>query len=131
MGKVAAGGQAVPHLHMDNREEQVGSDTHYATQSSGTGKQSLKTSSSKNLWGLQGWEKLPVSQESFWRDPQGPRTYRSSSTQESAPEGPICLWVVGEVTESQPRAKQAALFLLGPLLYIQHHNAATWVAPPW
>ena len=38
MGKVAAGGQAVPHLHMDNREEQVGSDTHYATQSSGTGK---------------------------------------------------------------------------------------------
>ena len=46
-------------------------------------------------------------------------------------KSPICLWVVGEVTESQPRAEQAALFILGPLLHIQCHNAAMWVALPW
>ena len=34
---------------------------------------------------------------------------------ESAPEGPICLWIVEEVTESQQSAEQAALFPLGPL----------------
>ena len=27
-------------------------------------------------------------------------------------KGPICLWVAGEVTESQPGAKQVALFPL-------------------
>ena len=31
---------------------------------------------------------------------------------ESAPEGPISLWIVGEVTESWLRAKQAVLFPL-------------------
>ena len=44
---------------------------------------------------------------------------------------PICLWVAGELTESRQRAKQAALFPLGPLPHIQCHNAAKWVAPPW
>ena len=29
-------------------------------------------------------------------------------------KGPICLWVVEEITESQQRAKQVALFPLGP-----------------
>ena len=46
-------------------------------------------------------------------------------------KGPISLWVAGEVTESLPRAEQAALFPLRPLPHIQHHNAETWVAPPW
>ena len=46
-------------------------------------------------------------------------------------KGPICLWVAGKVTESQQRAEQVALFLLGPLPHIQHHSAAMWVAPPW
>ena len=45
-------------------------------------------------------------------------------------EGPNCLWVVEEVTESQPRAEQAA-FPLGLFPLIQHHNALNWVAPPW
>ena len=30
-------------------------------------------------------------------------------------KGPICLWVVEEVTEREPRAKQVALFPLRPL----------------
>ena len=34
-------------------------------------------------------------------------------------KGPICLWVAGEVTESQSRAKQAALFPLRTLPHIQ------------
>ena len=45
--------------------------------------------------------------------------------------GPICLWVVGEVTESWQRAEQVALFPLGPLPYIQHYSTAIWVVPPW
>ena len=44
-------------------------------------------------------------------------------------KGPICLWVAGEVTKSQPPALQAALFPFGSLPLIQHHNAAKWVAP--
>ena len=46
-------------------------------------------------------------------------------------KGPICLWVVEDVTESLLRAQPAALFPLGPLPHIQCHSAATWVAPPW
>ena len=45
-------------------------------------------------------------------------------------KGPICLWVAEEVTESQPRAEQAALFPLRPLYHIQHHNAVTWLPHP-
>ena len=45
-------------------------------------------------------------------------------------KGPVCLWVVEEVTESWQRAEQVALFPLRPLLHIEHHNAVTWVAPP-
>ena len=41
----------------------------------------------------------------------------------------ICLWVVGEVTESLLRPEQVALFPLWPLPHIQHHNTATWIAP--
>ena len=39
-------------------------------------------------------------------------------------KGPIGLWVAEEVTESRQRAKQVALFPLGPLPNVQHHNAA-------
>ena len=46
-------------------------------------------------------------------------------------KGPICLWVAEEVSESQKREEQVALFPLGPLPHIQHHNAVMWVAPPW
>ena len=43
-------------------------------------------------------------------------------------KGPIHLWVAGEVTESEPKAKQVALFPLRPLPHIQHQNAEKWVA---
>ena len=43
---------------------------------------------------------------------------------------PICLWVVGEVTESQLRDEKVALFPLRPLPHIQHQKVGTWVAPP-
>ena len=45
--------------------------------------------------------------------------------QGSTSKGAIHLWVAGEVTESWARAKQVALFPLGPLLHIQCHNPAT------
>ena len=44
-------------------------------------------------------------------------------------KGPISLWVAGEVTESQLRAEQAALFSLGPHPNIWGHKAV--VVPPW
>ena len=46
-------------------------------------------------------------------------------------KGPMCLWVVEEVTESQLRAKQAALFPLGPLHHRECYKAAIWVVLPW
>ena len=44
-------------------------------------------------------------------------------------KGPICLWVVKEVTESWQRAEQVVLFPLGPLPQLQHHNGVMWFAP--
>ena len=46
-------------------------------------------------------------------------------------KGTIWLLVVGEVTESQPRAKEVTLFPLKSLPHIQRHRAARWVALPW
>ena len=46
-------------------------------------------------------------------------------------KGPIGLWVAWEVTESQPRARQVALFPLGPLPHILRHNTVKWVALAW
>ena len=44
-------------------------------------------------------------------------------------KGLIYLWE--DVAESQPRAKQVALFPLRPLSHIQCHNSVKWVARPW
>ena len=41
------------------------------------------------------------------------------------------MWVAKEVTESRARANQGALFSLGLLLHIPHHNTTMWAAPPW
>ena len=51
-------------------------------------------------------------------------------TQNQHQKGLICLWVAGEVIKSGMRAEQVALFPPQPLLYIQHYNAAKWVALP-
>ena len=40
-------------------------------------------------------------------------------------KGPICLWVVEEVTESWQRVEQAGRFPLVPLPHVQRHKAAT------
>ena len=57
-----------------NQEEQLGSKTNHTTQGSSMGKQSLKTSGYKNLWGLWLREKLLVSQESPLEGPMGSST---------------------------------------------------------
>ena len=67
----------------------------------------------------------------FLDRPKGSWKVHKPPTQESAPEGPSLLVVAGEVTESQMRTEQVALFPLGPLPHIQHLSAAQWVAPPW
>ena len=38
-------------------------------------------------------------------------------------KGPICLWVVEEVTESWTRAEQVTLLPLGPLPHRQRHSS--------
>ena len=48
-----------------------GSETDHSTQGSSVGKESLKISGYKNLWGLQWREKLPASQESLLERPTG------------------------------------------------------------
>ena len=40
------------------------------------------------------------------------------------------MWVPAEVSENQQRAEQVALFPLGHLPHIQHHNPETWVVRP-
>ena len=47
-----------------NQEQQLGSKTDHETQGSSLGRQSLKTSGCKILWGLRQWKKLPDSQKS-------------------------------------------------------------------
>ena len=54
-----------------NWEEQLGSKRDHTTQGSSAGKESLKTSDCKNLWGLRWWEKLLASQQSSLETPTG------------------------------------------------------------
>ena len=65
----------------------MGSEIDYATHGSIMGKENLKTSGWKNLWGFWWQDELPASQRVHWRDPQGPRTCTNPPTWESAPEG--------------------------------------------
>ena len=53
------------------------------------------------------------------------------SNQASTERDVICLWEVGEVTESGARAYQAALFPLRLLPHIQRHNTAMQIALRW
>ena len=78
------------------------------------GKESFKTSGCKNLWGLWWWEKLPVSQKSPLERPTGSKNIHKTIPRPGSlyQKGLSCLWVVGEVTESQLRVEQVALFPL-------------------
>ena len=78
-------------------------------------------------------EETPSLTGEFIGDPQH-RVLESTEThppRNQYQKGPICLWVAEEVTESQPRAKQVALFSFGPLPHIQCHNAVKWVFLTW
>ena len=63
--------QMVPLCMWINRENQLVSETDCTIQGSSAGKESLKTSGCKNLWGLQWQEKLPASQDSLLEIPTG------------------------------------------------------------
>ena len=65
-----------------------------------------------------------------WRDLQGHRMYTNPPTWESAPNGPICLWVAGEMTDSQQRDKKA-LSLLDTYPTYSATTAAVCVASSW
>ena len=84
--------QAVPHLHADNQEEELGSKTDNTTQGSiqrnkAAQPLTVKTSAGCSSRGRNSQPHRRV----HWKDPQGPRTYTNPHTQESAPEGPTLL----------------------------------------
>ena len=71
-----------------------------------------------------------VQQESVGETHKHPSMYTNPPTWESAPEGPNLLVGSGEVTESQSRAEEVALFLpKNPHHTVPQHSM--WVAPPW
>ena len=113
-----------------NWEEQLESETDCATQGSSIGNKASKPLTKKPMGVEVAGETTSLTGE-FTGE-----TYRVlQHTQNNPPrnqhqKGPVCLWVAGEVSERQLRAEQVALFPLEPLPSIQHHNTATWVAPP-
>ena len=66
------------------------------------------------MWGLRQWEKLPASQESSLETHRGLERTQAHRPGNQHQKGPLCLWVVGEVTESHQRVQQAPLFPQAP-----------------
>ena len=63
--------QVVPHLHVCKLRGTTGERDRRSNPGFQSQEESFKTSVCKNLWGLQQWEKLPVSQESSLERPTG------------------------------------------------------------
>ena len=120
------------HICMQiKQEEQLGSKTDHTNQGSSMGKQNLKTTEQKNLWGFRCQENSQSQGGLFGETHRLLERTQNHWPRNQHQKGPICLWVLEEMTESQRRAEQGALFPLGPLPHIQHHNVTTWVAQPW
>ena len=92
-GHVEGGGWKTRQSHICiriNWEGQLGMETDYATQGSSAGKESLKTFV-KTHGGCSGRINSQPHRSVPWRDPQGPRMYTNTPTQESALAGPNLL----------------------------------------
>ena len=99
------------HIHVQiNQEGQLGSKTDCTTQGFSAGKESLKTSGCKNLWGLWSQEKFIASQESPLERPTGVLEHtQTDPLWNQHQKGPICLWVVGEVTERPAQSRASGI----------------------
>ena len=94
-----------------NQEEQLGSEKDCTTQIPVWGNETSKRLTENTL----GVEAAAGETHSLTGEVVGETHRVLECTQAHPPrnqhqKGPICLWVSGEVTESQPRAKEAALF---------------------
>ena len=102
-----------------NQEEQLGSETDCATQGSRAGKRKPH-----NLWLQKPVGVAAAGETASLTGESVGETHRVLEHIQMLPPGnqhqkaPICLWVVGEETESRPRAEQAPLLPLGPLPHI-------------
>ena len=85
-----------------NWEEQLVSEKDCATQGSSVGKESLRTYSSKNLWGVVAAGETPSLTGEFVGGARGvlecTQTHQPGNQHQ---QGPICWWVMEEVIESQ------------------------------
>ena len=130
--EVAVGGPVVPHLHGDKLRVTTGARNR--PRNPGFQYREIK---SQNLWlwksvGVAVVEETP----SLTGDFIGEIHRVLEHTQTHVPgiqheKGLICLCEVGEVIETQLRAKQVALFPFWPFPHIQHHNTTKRVASPW
>ena len=120
------------HIRMwINWEEQLGRGTDCATQGSSMGNKASKPLTEKPV-GVEVVGETPSLTGEFIGEIH--RVLECTQTHPPGNQhhkGPIWLWVAGKVTENWQWVEQMALFPLGPFPYIQHHNTATWVAPPW
>ena len=107
-----------------NQEEQLGSETDHTTQDSSTGKESLKISARKNLLGCQWQEKLPGSQEFTGKTCRVLEHTPTHPPGNQHQNGPICLWVAAEVTESrrEPSKQHCSLSDSSPHTAPQYGN---------
>ena len=114
----------VPHLHGDK----LGGTTGEQDRTRNSGFQHGEI----NLWGVVAVGEIPSLTEEFIGEAH--RVLECTQTHPPSNQHhkePICLWVVRELTENQPRAKQVASFSLEPLLHINHHNISKCVSLPW
>ena len=123
--------QAIPHLHADKPGGTTGEQDRPHNPGFQWGNKTSKPLTEKPVGGEAAGETPSLTGELVGETHRVLEHTQTHLPGNQHQKGPICLWVVGEVTESRQRAEQAALFSLGPLPYMQHNNTATWASPPW
>ena len=103
---------AVPHSRAD-KPEQMGSETDCTTPGSSAGKESFKASYSKKPVGIVAVGETPSLIGEFIGEAHKILELRQNHPPGNQQQkGPVWLWVVGEVTESETRVEQVGFFPL-------------------
>ena len=122
--------QVVPHLHADKLGGTIKEQDRPHNPGFQHSEKKPQNHWLKTCGGCSGRRNSQPHRRVHWRDPHGPKHKQTHAPRNQHQKGPICLCVVGTVTESGTRAEQVALSPLRPLPHLQQHNTATWVARP-